>query len=173
MVDWVRKAIDQYPRFSNILNFGVLTGLRPVETVESFNLALDTESRKSYLSADKKLSEHFRFPTIFLRKTKKAFISVVNEDILNVIENHGHEVLNYDKIRLTFERNGQKFYMSYCRKIFATYLRNEGIESEIIDLLQERISSSVFVRHYYRPDSSKFDAIREKLTKLHNLIIKS
>jgi intergrase/recombinase len=42
--------------------------------------------------------------------------------------------------------------MHYCRKLFATYLRNQGIEQEIIDILQGRISNSVFVNHYYRPD---------------------
>ncbi|WP_458719228.1 hypothetical protein [Candidatus Nitrosocosmicus sp. R] len=30
----------------------------------------------------------------------------------------------------------------FCRKVFATYLRNKGIKPEIIDLLQGRISSS-------------------------------
>jgi intergrase/recombinase len=170
MVDWVRKAINRYPRFSKFMKFGVLTGLRPAETVESFNLVLNSESRKKYLSKDRKLLEHFRFPSVFLRKTKKAFISIVNKDILNLVEIHGGEVLNYDKIRLTFERNNQKFYMSYCRKIFATFLRNEGVESELIDLLQRRIPNSVFVRHYYRPDTSKFDMIREKLTRLHDLL---
>ena len=49
--------------------------------------------------------------------------------------------------------------MNYGRKIFATYLRNKGIEPEIIDLLQGRIGSSVFVNHYYRPD------IKEIITK--------
>ncbi len=85
--------------------------------------------------------------------------------------NAQEESLNYDIIRLTFLRNNQKFYMPYCRKIFATFLRNEGVESEIIDLLQGRIPNSVFVRHYYRPDSSKVDTISVKLTKLHELII--
>lgn len=42
--------------------------------------------------------------------------------------------------------------MYYCRKVFATFLRNAGIEAEIIDLLQGRISQSVFVKHYYKPD---------------------
>lgn len=42
--------------------------------------------------------------------------------------------------------------MYYGRKVFATYLRNKGIEPEIIDLLQGRINDSVFVNHYYRPD---------------------
>ena len=44
-------------------------------------------------------------------------------------------------------------------KVFATYLRNKGIEPGIIDLLQGRISSSMFVNHYYRSD------INEILTK--------
>ncbi|HKR73203.1 MAG TPA: integrase, partial [Candidatus Nitrosocosmicus sp.] len=92
-------------------------------------------------------------------------------EILNLVEKHGDEVLSYDKVRLTFERNKQKFYMSYCRKIFATFMRNEGIEPEIIDLLQGRIPNSVFVRHYYRPDSSKFYGIRIKLDKLHGLLL--
>ena len=60
--------------------------------------------------------------------------------------------------------------MSYRRKIFATFLRNEGTEQEIIDLLQGRISNSVFVRHYYRPELSKFDEVREKLVKLQRII---
>ena len=81
--------------------------------------------------------------------------------------------ISYNALKLMLKRKGLDMNMYYCRKVFATYLRNEGIESEIIDLLQGRISSSVFVRHYYRPDSSKFDEIREKLTKLHNLLIKS
>ncbi len=55
-------------------------------------------------------------------------------------------------------------------KIFATFLRNEGLESEIIDLLQGRIPNSIFVRHYYRPGLTKFDEVRNKLDKLFDLI---
>jgi intergrase/recombinase len=171
MIEWIKDSINMYPRFSNILKFNVLTGLRPAEAIESFNLLLHPEKSNVYLSKDGKMLEHFRFPSIFLRRTKKAFISLVNEDILNLTENCQNDIINYDKIRLTFLRNDQKFYMSYCRKIFATFLRNEVVEHEIIDLLQGRIPNSIFVRHYYRPDISKFDQIREKLTSLHNLIV--
>ena len=48
----------------------------------------------------------------------------------------------------------------YCRMVFATYLRNKGIELEIIDLLQGRISNSVFVSHDYRLDINEI--IRKK-----------
>ena len=61
--------------------------------------------------------------------------------------------------RSYFTKSQIPLNMNYGRKIFATYLRNKGIEPEIIDLLQGRIGSSVFVNHYYRPD------IKEIITK--------
>jgi intergrase/recombinase len=170
MVEWIKNAITNYPRFSNIFLFDVLTGLRPAEAIESFNILIDPAKRAGYVSKDGNILEHFRFPDTFLRRTKKAFISIVNKNILKLTENRQKDVLNYDKIRLAFLRDNQKFYMSYCRKIFAIFLRNEGVESELIDHLQGRIPNSIFVRHYYRPDMSKFDHIREKLTRLHGLI---
>jgi intergrase/recombinase len=171
MIDWVKASIEQYPRFTNILIFNTLTGLRPTEAVESFNLLL-TLSANNYLSQDCRRLEHFRFPTTFLRRTKKAFISIVNQQILNLLKDHQNEELNYSKIRLTFQRNNMECKMSYCRKIFATFLRNEGIESEIIDMLQGRIPNSIFVRHYYRPNIDKFNEIREKLDKLSDIIVR-
>lgn len=63
-----------------------------------------------------------------------------------------------------------EIHTKYCRKVFATYLRNNGIEQEIIDLLQGRIPKSKFVRHYYRPDLERFDKIRLLLDRLYNQI---
>jgi hypothetical protein len=52
-------------------------------------------------------------------------------------------------------------------------LRNKGIEPEIIDLLQGRISRSVFVNHYYRPDINVIitKKIRPVLELLRNELI--
>jgi hypothetical protein len=86
MIECMKDSIGLYPRFSNILKFNVLTGLRPAEAIESFNLLLHPEKRNECLSKDRKMLEHFRFPSIFLRRTKKAFISLVNEDILNLLK---------------------------------------------------------------------------------------
>lgn len=41
--------------------------------------------------------------------------------------------------------------LKYCRKIFASHLRQSGIESEIVDLLQGRVPRTVFARHYFTP----------------------
>ncbi len=56
--------------------------------------------------------------------------------------------------------------MRYCRKIFASYLRQGGIESEIVDLLQERFPKSVFALHYLTTSLDYRDKI---ITILDNL----
>jgi hypothetical protein len=168
MIDWVRQSVKQFPRFANILIFNTLTGLRPTEAVESFNLL--SSSCEDYLSKDGRRLEHFRFPSIFIRRTKKAFISIITKQIMNLVKECKYEDLNYSKIRLAFQRNNKKCNMSYCRKIFATFLRNEGIQSEMVDMLQGRIPNSIFVRHYYRPSLDKFDEISDKLDKLYKII---
>jgi intergrase/recombinase len=68
------------------------------------------------------------------------------------------------------KRKNIEMNMYYCRKVFATYLRNKGIEPEIIDLLQGRISNSVFVNHYYRPNineiiTKRIRPVLDELTK--------
>jgi intergrase/recombinase len=47
------------------------------------------------------------------------------------------------------ERKQISTEMNYCRKIFALHLRQSGIESEIVDLLQARVPRTVFARHYF------------------------
>ncbi|HEX5904893.1 MAG TPA: integrase [Candidatus Nitrosocosmicus sp.] len=168
MVDWIRMSIGKYPRLRNILLYNTLTGLRPSEVVESFNLFQSSYS--SYTSVDGKRLEHFKFPSIFLRRTKKAFFSIVNENILKILKDPSNEIHDFEKIRLVFQRNNQRLKMSYCRKVFATFLRNEGVEAEIIDLLQGRIPNSIFVRHYYRPPIEKFDQLSKLIDKLYNLV---
>jgi hypothetical protein len=44
---------------------------------------------------------------------------------------------SYNQIRLACRKSGiNSMYMHYTRKIFASHLRNEGIQPEIIDMLQ-------------------------------------
>lgn len=124
-----------------------------------------------YWNREKGILEHYKFPNEFIRRTKKVFITVVDKSLIELAKSCPVNI-SYNSLKLMLKRKGLDMNMYYCRKVFATYLRDEGVAPEIIDLLQERISSSVFVRHYYRPDSSKFDEIREKLTKLHDLLVK-
>ena len=61
--------------------------------------------------------------------------------------------------------------MGYYRKIFATSLRDNAITTEIIDLLQGRVNSSIFAIHYYRPDFRQYcDRARTSVKSLHEEI---
>jgi intergrase/recombinase len=57
--------------------------------------------------------------------------------------------------------------MNLCRKIFASYLRHKaGIEPEIVDMLQGRVSQSVLTRHYLVPDNRLKDRVLEAAEQL-------
>lgn len=157
MLTWVRNCIHRLPtEYGNIILFTTLTGLRPDESIKALRL-LKGEST-DYIDCERMMLLHYRFPDMFLRVSKKAFVSIINKDILEI----GYATpmnIKYGLVRKRLKRLSISMHLYYCRKVFATYLRNKGIEPEIIDLLQGRISDSVFVNHYYRPD------INEIITK--------
>lgn len=81
--DWIFTVKRNVPRLSTFVDFMVSTGLRKNESLSSYNLIIEL-SRRNRLEeyyVDQTL-EHFRFHQIFLRPTKKAFISFVPEDIV-------------------------------------------------------------------------------------------
>jgi len=93
-------------------------------------------------------------------------ISIVNDSDLRSAK--GASGCGYNALRLCIKRKGLDMRMGYCRKISATCLRTHGIEQEIIDLLQGRISKSVFARHYFRPDFNEgYSRIRELVESLN------
>jgi intergrase/recombinase len=100
---------------------------------------------------------------------KKAFISIVNEDVISLARNANK--CGYYTLRKYFKRRKLDMHMGYCRKMVGTYLRMKGIETETIDLLQGRVPKSIFARHYFRPDFDKqCKKIRLELTSLHRMI---
>jgi hypothetical protein len=169
MVNWLRTAISQIPKpYANILIYNTLTGLRPAEACHS--IALIQSDLQVYLKRDKMILEHYRYPAVYIRNSKKAFISLVDDTILKI----GQESANcgYNALRNYLVRRKLGMNMSYCRKIFATYLRINGIEQETIDLLQGRIPKSVFARNYFRPDFEDIQKeIRKSLKTLWNEIL--
>ena len=171
MVRWIRDVSSTLPaEYRNILMFNTLTGLRPDEAQKAIHLVKTRGSE--YMDRDRG-SKHYQFPSTFLRQTKNAYISVVNPDILEMAKDTPNREHYYPSLRKRIEATGGfGMNMYHCRKVFATFLRNKGIEPEIIDLLQGRISSSVFVNHYYRPDINEIitDRVRPVLDSLFDKI---
>lgn len=156
-------TIETIPsEYGNILTYSALTGLRPDETCQSINLI--KKDLENYINREKMILEHFRYHDIFIRKTKQAYVTLVNDSILDLAKNA--RIYSYNALRCYLKQRKISMHMNYCRKIFATYLRENGIEQEMIDLLQGRIPKSIFVRHYYRPDLNGFDKVRKAVEEL-------
>ena len=82
--------------------------------------------------------QHFRFPELFLRNSKNAYISFITPELLNrVIETKPR--ITYPALDTKIGRLGYNNQTKQLRKIFATKLRNT-LPQELVDLLQGRIS---------------------------------
>ena len=157
MILWLKEAIAQLPKkYSNILLYATMTGLRPSECWNSIRLI--QSDREVYVNNERSILCHYKYSETFLRQTKKAYITLISEPILGLAEDSDIR-LPYPQLCKILKSKNMSMNMYYCRKIFATFLRNMGIEPEIVDLLQGRIPKSIFLRHYYRPD------INEIITK--------
>jgi len=151
MLKWLKDIVAVLAKdYQNIILFNTLTGLRPDEAQKAIWLIKIKENE--YVDKERGILKHYQFPSIFLRQTKNAYVSIINEQILELARSTPKKESYMVGLRKRVLKKGHKMNMYYCRKVFATNLRNKGIEPEIIDLLQGRISSSVFVNYYYRPD---------------------
>ena len=164
MLKWLKNTISKLPESdANILIYCTVTGLRPTEACQSIEL-IHTDL-DNYLNKDSMMLEHFKYPQQFIRKTKHAFVSIVDDSIIELAKSASQR--SYNSTRMLLRKQGIEMHMAYCRKIFATYLRNNGIQPEIIDLLQGRVPKSIFLRHYYRP-SNNYNDLRKILYSLKN-----
>jgi intergrase/recombinase len=148
MLEYVKRIVRTYSReCGNAFIFATLTGLRASEACQAIKLI--KQAAKGYYSTDfGGMLEHFRFKDIFIRRSKKAFVSLVDDGILDLAR---QSCDNWNAIRSRLKREDTEMHMAYCRKIFCTWLRQSGVETEFIDLLQGRVPATVFAKNYYRP----------------------
>jgi len=79
---------------------------------------------------------------------------------------------SWSAIYHVLNRNRMDMQMKYCRKIYASHLRQSGIESEIVDLLQGRVPRTVFARHYFTPSLDYRQRVLQALGELKRAIEK-
>jgi hypothetical protein len=145
------------------LKYTLVTGLRKGEAVNSFNLIIELarEGRLlEYYNEELGILEHFRYADLFLRATKKVYISIVSKELIDKICNS--QPVSYSAIRKRLNKHNQKLRFKELRSYFATYLRKHGILAEYIDLLQGRIPKSVFAKHYL-----KIESVQELVQKVN------
>jgi hypothetical protein len=89
MIGWLKEAIRALPKpYANFLLFCTLTGLRASECVEAVRLLNDTSTRNSsiYYNPEQNILQHYRFPELFIRRTKAVYISIVNKQMLEIAQ---------------------------------------------------------------------------------------
>jgi intergrase/recombinase len=167
MLQWLRQVRQELPKsYSNFFVFCTLTGLRASECVACIRLIKGPESFKTYYNEGRQCLEHFRFAKVFIRRTKAAYISLVDKEILEIAQNCTNNPPSYNALKKALRHRSLDMQLKYCRKIYASYLRQNGIESEVVDLLQGRVPKSVFARHYFTPSLTYRDRVLECLYKL-------
>ena len=148
---WINDVKAKCPELTDFMDFMTVTGLRYDEGIESYNLIIKlAQQRKldTYFNAEKGMLEHFRFKEVFIRRTKKAFVSFAFEDMLHRIAKN--KPLNIHSVQTRVKRNCGRLAFSDIREMHATLL-TKFLNPAEIDFLQGRVSGSVFMRNYFNP----------------------
>ena len=148
--EWIRKVKSEVSELSVFMDFMALSGLRFIEAVNSYNLIVDLakEGRLSeYYNEDREVLEHFRFKELFIRNSKKAFISFIPKTMIEAISRNKPLNMNYIQTKVK-RKVGLRF--SDIREAHGTFLTKHLNQIEI-DFLHGRVSTSVFMRNYFNP----------------------
>jgi intergrase/recombinase len=164
MLQWLREALEILPKaYANFFLFCTLTGLRASECAEAVKLiSLSTDK---YYDPEQMILQHYRFPDIFIRRTKAVYISIVDKEILAIAQSiKSTPTLN--ALKMQTRHSCLSFQAKYCRKIFASYLHKQGISDSLVDMLQGRIGKNIFLKHYLTPSADYKDRVLQALEQL-------
>lgn len=150
--EWVKRVKEACPELRFFMDLMAVSGLRLVEAVNSFNLILslnEEEKLGSYYMVDKQTLEHFHFKEIFIRHSKKAFISFVPKILITSICDC-EAVPKADAIQQILWRKKIKARFGDIREAHATLMVKHLKESEI-NFLHGRVTTSIFMANYFNP----------------------
>jgi intergrase/recombinase len=151
VLEWIRLVKAKIPKLNVFMDFMLQSGLRFEEAVHSYNLIIDLarEGRlNEYYNEEAEALEHYRFKSLFIRRTKKAFVSFIPKRLVETVSRE--EKLTIYKVWNWVKRNSLKCRFPDIREYYATVMTKWLNQSEI-DFLQGRISGSVFMRNYFNP----------------------
>lgn len=167
MLKWLREALQVLPaNYSNFFLFCTLTGMRGSECVEAVKLINAGEHLQQYYNLEQNILQHYRFPDIFIRRTKAIYISIVDDEILAIAKKIGKPYTMNALKTISRRRPCMSIRVKYCRKIFASYLHHCGESSDLIDMLQGRIGKNIFLKHYLTPAADYKQRVLDALNKL-------
>jgi intergrase/recombinase len=128
------------------------SGLRTGEAIHSFNLIIKLSKKdklSEYYDSELQVLCHFKYPKLFIRRTKNCYITFIQPEFLQRIAES--EPVTYSMMRKRLERKHVHLRFNEFRDKFGTYLLSHGILEAEINLLQGRIPVDIFIRHYWSP----------------------
>lgn len=153
ILSWYNTTIPELrPNERVWAKFAKLSGLRVSEAIDSFNLiiSLSKENKLSqYYDANMGVLCHFKYPKLFIRGTKNAYITFIKPELLTEISNS--QPVTYSAIRKMLERKHIPMRFNELRDLFGTTLVNNGVLEMEQNLVCGRIPVSIFIRHYWSP----------------------
>ena len=126
---------------------------------------MGTKYLSDYYNVNTGFLEHFRYPKLFLRNSKNCYISGVPRELLDEISISVK--VGYIAIDRRLDIVNLPLRIKQVRSYYATKMRENGLLSEQIVLLQGRVGKSIFLQHYFKQDAKLLSAkITELLPKL-------
>jgi integrase len=127
LIEKARKVIGSSDRYRGVL-FIALSGLRVGEALEA--MRLNHTDAEGYPNWELMVLEHFKYPATFIRKAKKAYITVIDDYMLDQLEST--EPMTYNALSLSVKRRfGSDNCPSTFRKIWTTFMRRNGVDPEL------------------------------------------
>ena len=139
------------------------SGLRVSEGIESFNLIIELSSKSKlteYYNEELGCLMHFKYPKLFIRKTKNCYITFITKEFLAEISSSS--TVSYPSIRKRLQRKKHPMRFDEFRDYFGTHLVNNGILEIEQNLVCGRIPIGIFIRHYWSP---KLKELGDRLLK--------
>jgi len=151
---WIRDVKEACPDYSVFMDFIAVTGLRLSEAIHSYNLIVQLSKEnflaEKYYNVNTAFLEHYRFKETFIRSCKKAFLSYVPLELLDLIGKQ--RIINENHLKnKALERKHIPQRFSDVRENHASFT-TKWLRPEEIDLLHGRVTGSVFMVHYYNPN---------------------
>ena len=88
--EWYKKALTVLKDNERLyLRFMLLSGVRAMEGVKAFNLIVELGAKytEKYYNENTGFLEHFKYPKLFLRRSKNIYVSAVPKELLDEISN--------------------------------------------------------------------------------------
>jgi intergrase/recombinase len=156
LIEWYNKVyavLDENEKL--YLKFLLLSGLRKMEGIQSFNLLIDLARNgrlADYFNEDLSMLEHYKYKQ-FLRNTKNAYITILPKHFVMQIANS--KSVSYSAIHCFLYRKHLKLRLKELRSYYASFMVRHNIISEEVDILQGRVPKSVFARHYLKENPAE------------------